>query len=349
MGNTQPQNKTGRKVVEQKFENAKKTGVLSLREHNLTKVPDRIYAELGPKLTTLDLSNNSIAHIDDNDNDNDNTSSKFATLKLLKSLNLDSNELKAGALQGLTQTNLPKLKTLSVNNNSLGRVETETKTKTSRRPAGRGGRKNQNSSSNNKSNLSLKNQNHCEPLPDGLPKGLKTILLSNNHLSMVPKSIIGPSNMNTNTSLYQLTVLEKLDLSYNNLITIPTGISNLINLTEFNLDSNVLVSLPNEIGRLTKLKILSLRKNHISGNNTNTNTTTATTIWNATTNPQPLPQSLFTDTLLIDLNLHDNQNLTSTQLNSMDGYDTFLERRRRVKNKDLMGGALTDLDTCGLK
>jgi len=43
MGNTQPHNKTGRKVVEQKLENATKTGVLSLCEHKLETCPNQIF------------------------------------------------------------------------------------------------------------------------------------------------------------------------------------------------------------------------------------------------------------------------------------------------------------------
>ena len=43
MGNTQPHNKTGRKVVEQKLENARKTGVLSLSEHKLESCPSPVF------------------------------------------------------------------------------------------------------------------------------------------------------------------------------------------------------------------------------------------------------------------------------------------------------------------
>jgi hypothetical protein len=42
-GSSQPSNRTGKKVVDQKLENAKKTGVLSLREHKLENVPDRVF------------------------------------------------------------------------------------------------------------------------------------------------------------------------------------------------------------------------------------------------------------------------------------------------------------------
>ena len=109
-------------------------------------------------------------------------------------------------------------------------------------------------------------------------------------------------------------------------------------LVELNLDNNVIVSLPNEIGQLKKLKALSLKNNYIQVKSTNF----------SETNPQPLPASLFSDTLLIDLNLHGNK-LTSTQLNEFEGFDTFLERRKKVKTKNLYGGALVDMSVCGLK
>ena len=109
-------------------------------------------------------------------------------------------------------------------------------------------------------------------------------------------------------------------------------------LVELNLDNNVIVSLPNEIGQLKKLKALSLKNNYIRVKSTNF----------SESNPQPLPASLFADTLLIDLNLHGNP-LTSTQLNEFEGFDTFLERRKKVKTKNLYGGALVDMSVCGLK
>ena len=107
-------------------------------------------------------------------------------------------------------------------------------------------------------------------------------------------------------------------------------------LTELNLDNNTIVSLPKEAGQLTKLKVLSLRNNYLQ------------IIKN---NPQPIPASLFVDTLLIDLNLHGNNKLSGTDLNGFDGFDVFLERRKKVKTKNLYGGAMMDgdLGLCGLK
>ncbi len=133
--------------------------------------------------------------------------------------------------------------------------------------------------------------------------------------------------------------MEKLDISSNNLAAIPTEIGNLKSLTELILDNNVLVSLPIEMGELRKLKVLSLRDNHIQVASTNF----------SASNPQPIPSSLFENSLLIDLNLHGNK-LSSTQLNEFEGFSVFLERRKIVKTKNLYGGVMEgDSTLCGLK
>lgn len=168
----------------------------------------------------------------------------------------------------------------------------------------------------------------AQTFPPELPSGLKQLKVNNNFLSSVPRPILSA----------KLVKLEKLDLSSNQLAAIPMEVSNLVALTELNLDNNVIVSLPDEIGKLKKLKVLSLRGNRISVHSTN---------WSEK-NPQPIPRSLFADTPIIDLNLHGNP-MTSTQLNSMEGYDEFLERRQKVKTSTLLGGGLINLDVCGLE
>lgn len=160
-----------------------------------------------------------------------------------------------------------------------------------------------------------------DPLPL-LPASLKQLNLSSNFFSSIPRPVLSKN----------LSKLEKLDLSSNQLATIPEEITNLVKLEELRLDSNMIVSLPSAMGRLSKLKALSLRNNQLR----------VTGTLNDTTNPQPLPSSLFTDTLLIDLNLHGNS-LTNTQLNTFDGFQDFLDRRQKVKSK-----TMTNLDVCGL-
>lgn len=165
------------------------------------------------------------------------------------------------------------------------------------------------------------------PLPT-LPATLKQLVLEHNFFSSVPRSVVSAT----------LIKLEKLDLSHNQLASLPEEISNLKKLEELRLDNNMIVALPKAVGKLQKLKVLSLKQNAIAVRSTTF----------SDRNPQPLPASLFADTPLIDLNLHGNK-ITSTQLNQFEGYSVFLDRRQKVKTKDLYGGAMTNLDVCGLE
>jgi Leucine-rich repeat (LRR) protein len=160
-----------------------------------------------------------------------------------------------------------------------------------------------------------------DPLASSLPSSLKQLNLSGNFLTRIPRCVLSCN----------LSKLEKLDLSSNQLTTVPDEIAFLSqSLQELRLDSNRIATLPNAMGQLIKLKSLSLRDNQIS-------------ITTSEQQQQPcLPRSLFTDTALIDLNLHGNR-LTNTQLNSLDGFQEFLDRRQKVKSK-----IMTNLDVCGL-
>ena len=101
---------------------------------------------------------------------------------------------------------------------------------------------------------------------------------------------------------------------------------------ELRLDDNQIDFLPPNMGKLTKLKSLSLRNNQF---------TVTSTVFTER-NPQPIPQSLFADTSLIDLNLHGNK-MTNTELNQFEGFQAFLDRRQKVKSKTLV-----NLSLCGL-
>lgn len=241
---------------------------------------------------------------------------KISQLKELKSFNCDENALTSNELAPLS--NLTKLQSLSLGKNRL----------------------------DNPSNMQF----------PALPATVKQLKIHGNSLSSIPKQICDPS----------MKLLEKLDLSFNNLAEVPAEICNLgeqtgvylvplpfadtcaithlihccfriVALTELNLDNNVIVSLREELGQLTKLKTLSLKNNYIQVKSTNF----------SASNPQPIPASVFENTLLIDLNLHGNK-LSSTQLNEFEGFEAFLERRKKVKSKNLYGGALVDMSVCGL-
>lgn len=135
------------------------------------------------------------------------------------------------------------------------------------------------------------------------------------------------------SQLCSLAKLQILNVSKNNLVSIPIELcTSLKNIVELILDDNQLTSLPNEFGQLKKLKALSLKNNCLSGSDT----------------PQSIPSSVFADTPVIDLNLSGNK-ITSAELNEFNGFDQFLERRKKVKNKDLAGfDQLNGAAICGL-
>ncbi len=76
--------------------------------------------------------------------------------------------------------------------------------------------------------------------------------LSNNQLSTLPDSFSNLSN------------LTWLDLSNNRLSTLPESITNLFNLTTLDLSNNRLSTLPNSFSNLSKLTWLYLSNNHLS-------------------------------------------------------------------------------------
>jgi Leucine-rich repeat (LRR) protein len=244
----------------------------------------------------------------------DDTHGKLGNLEQLKSLNVDDNKLSPGTLTSITK--LTKLKTLSANNNQLGRPYQQQSLKpagTVLRPVAAATTK-----------ATTPTTGSAQALPDNLPKGLKTLLLSRNYFSSIPPTIL----------LEHCGNLETLDLSYNNLGSVPNEIQNLKSLRELNLDNNMIVHLPDSIGKLSKLRVLSLRNNKI---------TKKTNSVQQQQQQQPLPRSLFVDTPVIDLNLHGNP-LSATELNSFDGFSDFLARRKSVKDK-----TMSNLDVCGLK
>jgi Leucine-rich repeat (LRR) protein len=262
-------------------------------------------------LTTLDVSKNKLTRLDP----------KLSTLSNLKIFNCDDNLLVAGSLEPVAK--LTKLQNLSVGGNQLGKPVTEGQLahvgeKLMGKEVSKAGQK--------LLGQDVPTEKQPDPLPNKLPLSLKQLKLNANFFSSVPRVVC------------TLTKLQKLDLSQNHLASVPVEITNLQALNELNLNDNVIVSLPEEIGSLSKLKSLSLKNNHIrvSGGSFSAK------------NPQPLPASLFTKTPLIDLNLHGCP-MTSTQLNTFDGYSSFLERREKTNTKNIFAGVMANLDVCGLE
>lgn len=226
--------------------------------------------------------------------------SRLGMLTELKLLNLDNNNLLAGSLDCLTK--LTKLQNLSLSGNKLGKpIVSKTPNDATTRP-------------------------NVDVLPS-LPTSLKQLNVSSNFLSHIPRSIVSAS----------LNKLEKLDLSSNQLATVPDTIGNLENLEELRLDSNMIVTLPEAIGKLSKLKVLSLCYNQLQIKKSTSSDKSDSQ------QQQPFPKSLFTDTSLIDLNLHGNR-LTNTEMNQLDGYQQFLDRRQKIKSK-----TMSNFDVCGLE
>jgi Leucine-rich repeat (LRR) protein len=83
-------------------------------------------------------------------------------------------------------------------------------------------------------------------------QSLQYLDLSENQLTSLPDSIGNITNL---TELY---------LYYNQLTSLPDSIENLTNLTELNLSSNELRSLPDSIGNLKNLTKLALRNNQLT-------------------------------------------------------------------------------------
>ena len=241
------------------------------------------------------------------------SSSYHSRLTNLRTLDVSKNKLQSlGGVDRLTQ-----LKSLNCQSNQL----------TSLKSISNLG-KLQNLTAGNNS-LGLNGEDGTSgPMPS-LPSSLKQLILDQNSFSWIPPSVVAKN----------LTNLERLDLSSNKLEIIPDEIENLAQLEELKLDRNNIAFLPSTMGKLVRLKSLSLCYNKLTGSSSNG--------WNES-HPQPIPPALLTDTALIDLTLTGNS-LTSTQLNqSFVGFDAFLERRTKVKTKDVYGGAMTNYSFCGL-
>lgn len=236
--------------------------------------------------------------------------------KSLKTLNCEHNKLTRGSISpSLVQ--LKNLTSLSLGHNRLEDIHKhQDETASDKKRSG-------NLKSTSEVTTEKKKRHTLDTDIMPVLPSLKTLKLNNNGFRSVPPQVYSPL----------LIHLEILDLSRNHLEQIPPEIQHLVALQQLNLDHNSLISVPSEIGTLKKLKSLSLQYNQIRVLSSKTT--------------QPLPESLFTNTVLIDLNLTGNP-MTNTQLNEFQGFPIFLERRQKLKSKNIYGGALTDLSVCGL-
>jgi len=106
-------------------------------------------------------------------------------------------------------------------------------------------------------------------------KNLKYLMLRNNQLTMLPQSLAKLKNLqfldlraSANLDfkeafkiILQIKSIEILDLSENNLSSLPDNFGELENLSQLNLSNNQLVSLPESFGNLKKLLELQITQN----------------------------------------------------------------------------------------
>ena len=156
-----------------------------------------------------------------------------------------------------------------------------------------------------------------------LPISLLRINIANNHFSGLP------------ASLYNLVNLTELNLTGNRIVSLD-GVGSLVALVVLTLDNNLLSEIPEEASNLVKLKQISLKNNRIGRF--------------STVNPdnQSIPSSFFISTSVHKITLTGNCNLRKSDVSGFSGIDTFIERRMKLKEKSLQGGAITDFDLFGL-
>jgi len=157
-----------------------------------------------------------------------------------------------------------------------------------------------------------------------LPISLKYVNLSVNHFSTFP------------TALHTLVNLTELNFSGNRLKSVE-GVEHLVSIVSLNLDDNLLTEVIADFSTLRFLKLLSLQRNLLQPR--------------CECNPskQSFSEELFTKTSLDHLNLTGNIRLRKADVLKMSGIESFLERRRRQKDKALQQGALTDHSLFGIE
>lgn len=156
-----------------------------------------------------------------------------------------------------------------------------------------------------------------------LPVSLQQLDISSNHYKELPRSI------------FVLVNLIELNLNTNR-ITSLIGIGSLINLIDLFLDDNMISELPEEMSKMTKIKKISLKRNQINRLSV------------SKSDSQSIPSSLFTSTGILNIDLEGNL-LNKSDIMNFEGVDSFLERRKSLKNKALSGGGLNDNSLFGLE
>lgn len=156
-----------------------------------------------------------------------------------------------------------------------------------------------------------------------LPVSLKAVNLLGNHFIRIPEVLYGLPN------------LAILDLSGNRITTLD-GIGNIVTVIELYLNNNEISEIPAEIGNLHNLQIFAMKNNKL--------TKTAISYPG-----QSISAALFIETDLRNCDLTGNEGLTTAEVFKFDGVEVFLQRRKGLKDKNLLGGALMDTSLFGLE
>ena len=156
-----------------------------------------------------------------------------------------------------------------------------------------------------------------------LPLSLLRINFSNNHFSGLPPA------------LHTLINLTELNVNGNRIESM-TGIGLLVSLVNLSLDNNYIAEIPAEASNLTRLKQISLKNNRITKKSLQL------------PDQQSIPSSFFTNTSVDSITLTGNLDLKKADVLAFVGIESFMERRKKSKEKSLHGGAMTDLDVFGL-
>ena len=156
-----------------------------------------------------------------------------------------------------------------------------------------------------------------------LPISLQRINIANNHFSGLP------------ATLNNLVNLTELNLTGNRIESL-VGIGSLVALVVLTLDNNLISEIPEEASNLVKLKQISLKNNRIER------------FSHLNPDNQSIPSSFFISTSVHKITLTGNVHLRKSDVSGFSGIDTFIERRMKLKEKSLQGGAITDFDLFGL-
>lgn len=154
------------------------------------------------------------------------------------------------------------------------------------------------------------------------PSSVQKVNLAGNHLSAFPPIMRG------------LNQIVELNLAGNRIETI-FGIGTLTGLIVLILDDNLLVEVSTDASQLIKLQKISLKNNRMSKQA-------------ISFDGQSIPAAFFTSTAVESMELSGNPSLGKTDILAFEGIESVIERRKRAKDKNFQGGAMTDMSLFGL-